>query len=52
MIKNVRNFFNAFEKSKAGRKNIFMVKFAESFIKCRKVANIVYSGWGLVVFGD
>jgi hypothetical protein len=44
MRKILENFFNAFAKSKAGRKNIFMVKFDGSFIKCRNAANIVYNG--------
>ena len=43
MRKIARNYFNAFEKSKEGRKNIFMGNFAETFIKCRNVANIVYN---------
>ena len=42
MRKISQNVFNAFEKSKEGRKNIFMVKIAETFIKCRNVANIGY----------
>jgi len=36
MRKIARNFFNAFEKSKVGRKNIFIVKFAETFINLKK----------------
>ena len=41
MRKIARNFFNALEKSKAGRKNIFMGKFAEIFINCKNLVSIV-----------
>jgi len=36
MTKIYQNIFNAFGKSKKGRKNIFMIKLAQAFIKCMK----------------